>query len=156
MVALSGLTLLGSRIVREFSSNLYNYNKTSQSDLPTTPRFAKALRDACGNYQKDPTISVFNDVMSPNKFDNMYYQNLPKGLGLLSSDRAMQKLSEHGVKIGRRGEIRHRSESSPSVLFLFAFAVLQWVNWNLCIQGELLQYIGMVYTESLSSGEMHT
>ncbi|KAL2517217.1 Peroxidase 63 [Abeliophyllum distichum] len=26
-------------------------------------------------------LSVFKNVMSPNKFDNMYFQNLPKGLG---------------------------------------------------------------------------
>ncbi|PHT95200.1 hypothetical protein T459_03082 [Capsicum annuum] len=66
-------------------------------------------------------------------------KNLPKGLGLLSSDRglfsdlrtkvhveeyirdqnlvfkafasAMQKLSEHAVKFGRSGEIRHRCDA---------------------------------------------
>lgn len=139
MVALSGAHTIGFSHCKEFSSNLYTYNKTSQSDPSYNPRFAQALRNACGNYQKDPTLSVFNDVMSPNKFDNMYYQNLPKGLGLLSSDRglfsdprtrihveeyvrdqnvffkafasAMQKLSEHDVKIGRSGEIRHRCDA---------------------------------------------
>lgn len=77
--------------------------------------------------------------MSPNKFDNKYFQNLPEGLGLLSSDRslysdprtrpyvelyakdqdaffkafalAMQKLSEYGVKTGREGEIRRRCDA---------------------------------------------
>ncbi|XP_059294077.1 peroxidase 31 [Lycium ferocissimum] len=131
MVALSGAHTIGFSHCKEFSSNL--------SDPSYNPRFAQALRNACGNYQKDPTLSVFNDVMSPNKFDNMYYQNLPKGLGLLSSDRglfsdprtkifveeyirdqnvffkafgsAMQKLSEHGVKFGKHGEIRHRCDA---------------------------------------------
>ncbi|KAK4346328.1 hypothetical protein RND71_032667 [Anisodus tanguticus] len=139
MVALSGAHTIGFSHCKEFSSNLYNYNKTSQYDPSYNPRFAQALRNACGNYQKDPTLSIFNDVMSPNKFDNMYYQNLPKGLGLLSSDRglfsdprtrvhveeyirdqnvffkafgsAMQKLSEHGVKFGKHGEIRHRCDA---------------------------------------------
>ncbi|CAN4082506.1 unnamed protein product [Withania somnifera] len=139
MVALSGAHTIGFSHCKEFSSNLYNFNRTSQSDPSYNPRFAQALRSACGNYQKDPTLSVFNDIMSPNKFDNMYYQNLPKGLGLLSSDRglfsdprtrihveeyirdqnaffkafasAMQRLSEHSVKFGRSGEIRHRCDA---------------------------------------------
>ncbi|PHT57254.1 Peroxidase 65 [Capsicum baccatum] len=139
MVALSGAHTIGFSHCKEFSSNLYNYNKTSQFDPSYNPRFAQALRNACANQQNDPTISVFNDIMTPNKFDNMYYQNLPKGLGLLSSDRglfsdlrtklhvekyirdqnlffkafasAMQKLSEHAVKFGRSGEIRHRCDA---------------------------------------------
>ncbi|KAM3205357.1 hypothetical protein P3L10_028767 [Capsicum annuum] len=77
--------------------------------------------------------------MTPNNFDNIYYQNLPKSLGLLSSDHglfsdsrtkvhveeyirdqnlffkafasAMQKLSEHAVKFDRNGEIRHRCDA---------------------------------------------
>lgn len=76
--------------------------------------------------------------MTPNKFDNVYFQNLPKGLGVLKSDhglyndpvtrpyvetfakdekrffqvfaRAMQKLSLLGVKTGRKGEIRRRCD----------------------------------------------
>ncbi|KAL2484566.1 Peroxidase 63 [Abeliophyllum distichum] len=60
MVALSGTHTIGFSHCKEFSSTLYNYSKTSE--------FA-------------PTLSVFNDVMSPNKFDNMYFQNLLKGLG---------------------------------------------------------------------------
>ncbi|XP_016440067.1 peroxidase 63-like [Nicotiana tabacum] len=139
MVALSGAHTIGFSHCKEFNSDLYNYNKTSQADPSYNPRFAQALKDACSNSQKDPTLSVFNDIMTPNKFDNMYYQNLPKGLGLLSSDRglfsdprtrihveeyvrdqnaffkafasAMQKLSEHGVKIGKHGEIRHRCDA---------------------------------------------
>ncbi|KAE8690801.1 Peroxidase 6 [Hibiscus syriacus] len=37
----------------------------------------------------DPAMSAFNDVYTPGKFDNMYYKNLQRGLGLLSSDQAM-------------------------------------------------------------------
>ena len=77
--------------------------------------------------------------MTPNKFDNMYFQNLPKGLGLLATDhtmatdprtrqftdlyaknqsaffeafgRAMEKLGLYGIKTGRRGEIRRRCDA---------------------------------------------
>ncbi|KAJ4826429.1 Peroxidase 63 [Turnera subulata] len=129
MVALSGAHTIGFSHCKEFKSYIYN-------DTNYNPRFASALQNACANYPKDPTLSVFNDIMSPNKFDNLYYQNLPKGLGLLKSDhglnndprtrpfvelyardqnkffqdfaKAMQKLSVYGIKTGRRGEIRRR------------------------------------------------
>ncbi|URE37449.1 peroxidase 65 [Musa troglodytarum] len=76
--------------------------------------------------------------MTPGKFDNMYYQNLLRGLGLLASDqalaldprtkpfvhlyaanqtaffndfsRAMEKVSVLGVKAGRKGEVRRRCD----------------------------------------------
>ncbi|KAF1879355.1 hypothetical protein Lal_00005821 [Lupinus albus] len=69
--------------------------------------------------------------MSPSKFDNVYFQNLPKGLGVLKSDHGLysdnrtkpfvhkfgenqnlffKKLSLLGVKTGRRGEIRRRCD----------------------------------------------
>ncbi|XP_010514527.1 PREDICTED: peroxidase 31 [Camelina sativa] len=133
MVALSGAHSIGFSHCKEFAGRV-GLNNTGYN-----PRFAVALKKACANYPKDPTISVFNDIMTPNKFDNMYYQNIPKGLGLLESDhglysdprtrpfvdlyakdqdrffkdfaRAMQKLSLFGVKTGRRGEIRRRCDA---------------------------------------------
>ncbi|CAH8300443.1 unnamed protein product [Eruca vesicaria subsp. sativa] len=131
MVALSGAHTIGFSHCKEFTDRV---NGTGYN-----PRFADALRKACSNYKNDPTMSVFNDVMTPNKFDNMYFQNIPKGLGLLESDhglysdprtrpfvelyardqgrffkdfaRAMQKLSVYGVLTGRRGEIRRRCDA---------------------------------------------
>ncbi|CAN1162726.1 Peroxidase 63 [Linum perenne] len=135
MVALSGAHTIGFSHCEEFSRDLYNNTAGGYN-----PRFAVALQKACANYKKDPSISVFNDIMTPNKFDNVYYQNLPKGLGLLASDHglvkddrtrpfvemyakdenkffrdfgiAMQKLSVYGIKTGRRGEIRHRCDAA--------------------------------------------
>ncbi|KAA8548055.1 hypothetical protein F0562_004684 [Nyssa sinensis] len=139
MVALSGAHTIGFSHCKEFSANIYNYSRNSQYDPTYNPRYAEGLRNACADYHKNPTLSVFNDLMTPNKFDNMYFQNLPKGLGLLSSDhalyldgrtrpyvemyaanqnaffeafaRAMEKLSLYSVKTGRRGEIRHRCDA---------------------------------------------
>ncbi|VVB04297.1 unnamed protein product [Arabis nemorensis] len=133
MVALSGAHSIGFSHCKEFAG------RVTRQDSGYNPRFADALKKACSNYPKDPTLSVFNDIMTPNKFDNMYYQNLPKGLGLLESDHglysdprtrpfvdlyakdqdrffkdfagAMQKLSLYGVKTGRRGEIRRRCDA---------------------------------------------
>ncbi|KAK1404484.1 Peroxidase [Heracleum sosnowskyi] len=138
MVALTGAHTIGFSHCKEFSSDIYNYSTNMQSDPSYNPRFAAGLRNACNDYHKNPTLSVFNDVMSPNKFDNMYFQNLPKGLGILKSDRllvsdprtrpfaqlyardqnaffkaftaAMEKLSLYGIKTGRSGQIRRRCD----------------------------------------------
>ncbi|KAL1820670.1 hypothetical protein ACET3Z_015539 [Daucus carota] len=142
MVALTGAHTIGFSHCKEFSSDIYHYSKSAQSDPSINPRLAAGLRNACANFTKNPTLAVFNDIMSPNQFDNMYYKNLPRGLGILKSDRAlvsdprtrpfvelyakdervffeafrkaMEKLSVYGVKNGRRGEIRRRCDAFNS------------------------------------------
>lgn len=139
MVALTGAHTIGFSHCKEFSTEIYNYSRTSPIDPSFNRRYAEGLRSACADYHKNPTLSVFNDVMTPRNFDNAYYQNLPRGLGVLKSDRAlvmdprtrpyvelyarnqkvffeafsraMEKLSLYGVKTGRRGEIRRRCDS---------------------------------------------
>ncbi|CAL9042032.1 unnamed protein product [Musa banksii] len=140
MVALSGAHTVGFSHCNEFASRIYGFNGGSRDayDPSLNPQFAQALQKACANYVKDPTIAAFNDVMTPGKFDNLYYQNLLRGLGLLASDtalaadprtkpivelyaanqtaffkdfsHAMEKLSVFGVKTGRKGEIRRRCD----------------------------------------------
>ncbi|KAB1223060.1 Peroxidase 63 [Morella rubra] len=138
MVALSGAHTIGFSHCSEFSSNIFNCSNDSPCDSEYNPRFAKGLQNACADYRKNPTLSVFNDIMTPNKFDNMYFKNLPKGLGLLKSDhglyndrrtrpfvemyaadenkffeafgKAMEKLGVYNVKTGSEGEIRHRCD----------------------------------------------
>ncbi|KAK4477404.1 hypothetical protein RD792_016625 [Penstemon davidsonii] len=139
MVALTGAHTIGFSHCKEFSSILYNYSRTQESDPAYYSEFAKSLRNACADYKKNPTLSVFNDVITPNKFDNVYYNNVRKGLGLLKSDhdlssdlrtkdyvdlysrnqseffrafvKAMEKMSEFGVKTGRQGEVRRRCDA---------------------------------------------
>ncbi|KAL8247142.1 hypothetical protein R6Q59_008358 [Mikania micrantha] len=139
MVALTGAHTIGFTHCSQISSDIYNYSRTSQFDPSYNPRYAAGLRNACADYRKNPSLSVFNDIMTPRIFDNSYYKNLPKGLGVLRSDRALvmdrrtrpfvelysrdqkaffdafaraiEKLSLYGVKTGRRGEIRRRCDS---------------------------------------------
>lgn len=139
MVALSGAHTVGFSHCSEFTSELNN-SSSSSSGSGYNPRFATGLKKACGDYKNNPTLSVFNDIMTPNKFDNVYFQNLPKGLGVLKSDHglfsneltrpfvesfaadqdkffrvfanAMTKLSLLGVNTGRKGEIRRRCDQS--------------------------------------------
>ncbi|KAF3796575.1 Peroxidase 63 [Nymphaea thermarum] len=138
MVALIGAHTIGFSHCKEFAKRLYSFSRASPVDPSMNTVLSQALQKACANYTKDPTMSVFNDVMTPGKFDNMYYQNLEKGLGLLASDQvlyadprtkvfvelfarnqtaffnafvdAMDKLSIVGVKVGRKGEVRKRCD----------------------------------------------
>ncbi|XP_040988014.1 peroxidase 65-like [Juglans microcarpa x Juglans regia] len=139
MVALNGAHTIGFSHCKEFSDRIFNYSKKTPTDPAIYPKFADALRKTCANYTKDHTMSAFNDVMTPGKFDNMYFQNLQRGLGLLTSDHllatdprtkpivdlyasdqtmffqdfshAMEKLSVYGVKTGPKGEVRHRCDA---------------------------------------------
>ncbi|URE22477.1 peroxidase 65, partial [Musa troglodytarum] len=134
LVALSGAHTVG------FSHcDHYDGRNRNAYDPAMNPQFAQALQKACANYTTDPTIAAFNDVMTPGKFDNLYYQNLLRGLGLLASDQAlvahprtkpfvelyaanqtaffrdfahaMEKVSVLGVKTGRKGEVRRRCDA---------------------------------------------
>ncbi|CAI0549593.1 unnamed protein product [Linum tenue] len=97
-----------------------------------------SLASQLNDYTKDPTMSAFLDLYTPGKFDNMYYQNLLKGLGLLSTDQmmaedprtrpfveryaanqtaffvdfaeGMQKMGTIDVKTGDEGNIRRRCD----------------------------------------------
>ncbi|KAL5564568.1 hypothetical protein UlMin_027732 [Ulmus minor] len=89
MVALSGAHTIGFSYCKEFSSEIYNYSKSSQFDPQYNPRYVDGLQKACSDMHNNPTLSVFNDIMTPNKFDNMYFHNLQKGLGLLKSDHSL-------------------------------------------------------------------
>lgn len=139
MVALTGAHTIGFSHCKEFSQRLFNFSKTSEFDPAYKPEYAAGLRKLCHDYKKDPSLSAFNDVMTPSKFDNMYYRNLKKGLGLLATDsamvedkrtqpfvdmyasnqskffedfaHAMNKVSVLRVKTGRDGEVRHRCDT---------------------------------------------
>ncbi|XP_049932739.1 peroxidase 31 isoform X2 [Nymphaea colorata] len=142
MTALVGAHTIGFSHCKEFVKRLYNFSHGSTVDPSMNPQYAQGLQKACANYIKNPTISAFNDIMTPNKFDNEFYQNLPKGLGLLASDQALysdprtrgfvrlfasnqtaffdafvkaiDKLSMVEVKVGRQGEIRRRCDEFNS------------------------------------------
>ncbi|CAN1179813.1 Peroxidase 6 [Linum perenne] len=138
MVALTGAHTVGFSHCKQFAKRIYNFSNGIESDPTMNPAYATALRKFCANYTKDPTVSAFNDLYTPGKFDNMYFKNLLKGMGLLSTDqmmaedprtknfvniyaanqsaffddfaKAMQKLGALGVKFGNEGDIRLRCD----------------------------------------------
>ncbi|KAE9621131.1 hypothetical protein Lal_00019111 [Lupinus albus] len=138
MVALTGAHTIGFTHCKEFSNRIFNFSNTSQVDPTLNPNMAEGLRQVCKNYTMDPSMAAFNDVRSPSKFDNAYFNNILKGLGLLTSDyllgvdprtkpivekyakdekvffqdfaNAMEKVSVFGVKTGHKGEVRNRCD----------------------------------------------
>lgn len=145
MVALMGAHTIGFAHCREFADRLYHFSDKTPTDPAYNPQFAEALKNLCKNYSKDAAMAAFNDVLTPGKFDNMYYQNLQRGLGLLRTDNilftdirtkpivkmyaanqsmffaefgaVMQKLSSYRVKTGSEGEVRSRCDQFNSMNF---------------------------------------
>jgi len=133
MIALSGAHTVGFSHCSRFANRLYSFTPSSPVDPSLDPNYAQQLMQACPQ-NVDPSIAVNLDPITPNTFDNMYYQNLVAGKGLLTSDEvlftdpasqptvkdfssqpgdfngafitAMRKLGRVGIKIGNLGEIR--------------------------------------------------
>ncbi|KAF5748716.1 peroxidase 55-like [Tripterygium wilfordii] len=133
MIALSGAHTLGFSHCDRFANRIYSFTPSSPVDPTLNPDYAKQLMEACPQ-NVDPSIAINMDPVTPQTFDNVYYQNLVAGKGLFTSDEvlftdsasqstvvefanspadfnaafvtAMRKLGRVGVKTGRQGEIR--------------------------------------------------
>ncbi|CAN6676048.1 unnamed protein product [Malus baccata var. baccata] len=139
LVALSGAHTIGFSHCNEFAKRLFNFSTTAETDPALNRNYAEGLRKLCANYTTNPGMSAFNDVMTPGKFDNLYFQNLQRGLGLLATDNALvtdprtkpfvdlyaadqakffedfgqaiQRVSLMKVKTGKHGEVRRRCDA---------------------------------------------
>ncbi|CAL0299798.1 unnamed protein product [Lupinus luteus] len=133
MVALTGAHTIGFTHCKEFSDRIY-----PTVDPTLHPKLAAGLRQICQNYTVDKSMAAFNDVRSPSTFDNAFFKNILRGLGLLRSDyllsvdprtrpiveeyakdqqaffkdfaKAMEKVSVLDVKTGHKGEVRNRCD----------------------------------------------
>ncbi|KAL0381825.1 UNVERIFIED_CONTAM: Peroxidase 51 [Sesamum angustifolium] len=133
MIALSGAHTLGFSHCTRFANRLYSFSPSNPVDPTLNPTYAQQLMQECPQ-NVDPQIAINMDPVTPQTFDNVYYQNLVGGKGLFSSDQvlftdpasqptvmdfaqnsgdfsgafitAMTKLGRVGVKIGNQGEIR--------------------------------------------------
>ncbi|KAL6644473.1 hypothetical protein ACP70R_016081 [Stipagrostis hirtigluma subsp. patula] len=133
LVALSGAHTVGFAHCSRFANRLYSYSSRTQTDPSFHKVYAEQLKQACPP-DVGPTMAVNMDPVSPVTFDNLYYTNLVKGLGLFTSDQvlytdevtqpivekyaanqtaffvdfvsAMIKVGRLGVMTGNDGEIR--------------------------------------------------
>lgn len=136
MVALSGAHTIGISHCKDFISRVIG----PQPDPDMDAQYAEVLKSLCKDYDRvNETRASFLDPATPGEFDNMYYKNLEKGMGLLASDyilfkdnttrpfvelyadnqtaffedfaRAMEKLGMVGVKGDKDGEVRLRCDN---------------------------------------------
>ncbi|KAG9445879.1 hypothetical protein H6P81_012007 [Aristolochia fimbriata] len=133
MIALSGAHTVGFSHCNRFAGRLYNFSATSAVDPSLDPSYAQQLMQGCPR-DVDPSVAINMDPNTPQRFDNVYFQNLIDGKGLFTSDdvlfadpasratvndfagnpsdfgsafvTAMIKLGRVGVKTGSEGEIR--------------------------------------------------
>ncbi|XP_016450385.2 peroxidase 51-like [Nicotiana tabacum] len=133
MIALSAAHTLGASHCNKFSNRIYNFSPKNPVDPTLSKTFAAQLQQMCPK-NVDPQIVINLDPITPNTFDNVYFQNLQKGMGLFTSDQvlftdkrskgtvdlwasnskvfqtafvnAMTKLGRVGVKSGKNGNIR--------------------------------------------------
>ncbi|XP_022137453.1 peroxidase 7 [Momordica charantia] len=85
LVVLSGAHTIGRATCGAIQSRLYNYSATGKADPSLSPKYLNFLRRKC-RWASD---YVDLDATTPKKFDSAYYSNLPKKMGLLSTDSAL-------------------------------------------------------------------
>ncbi|XP_020267957.1 LOW QUALITY PROTEIN: peroxidase 19-like [Asparagus officinalis] len=135
LVALSRARLIGFAHCDQFLDRLYNYQSTGRPDPSVDPDSSSPSRctAAAVTGGNGDVVSPL-DVQTPFAFDNGYYGNLENKLGVLGTDQGlwldprtkdlveemgrekgrffeafvegMDKMGSHGVKRGRKGEIR--------------------------------------------------
>ncbi|KAK1323450.1 Peroxidase 73 [Acorus calamus] len=124
---------LGFSHCSKFSNRIYNFSPRSPLDPTLNMGYAAQLQGMCPR-NVDPRIAINMDPTTPRTFDNAYFKNLQKGMGLFTSDQtlfvdprsrptvnawaqnsaafnqafitAMTKMGRIGVKTGSQGNIR--------------------------------------------------
>lgn len=133
MIALSACHTLGFSHCDRFANRIYSFSPSNPVDPTLDPSYAQQLMQMCPR-DVDPRIAINMDPVTPQTFDNVYFENLVGGKGLFTSDQvlfsdpasqptvldfaqnpgdfngafitAMTKLGRVGVKTGNQGEIR--------------------------------------------------
>ena len=94
MVALSGAQTVGFAHCTRFTGRLYRHGAVGDGDGAHAvdpsydPAYARQLMTACPP-DVGETIAVDMDPVTPTAFDNAYYGNLARGMGLFTSDQAL-------------------------------------------------------------------
>lgn len=124
---------LGFSHCNRFSNRIYNFSPKNPVDPTLNKQYASQLQANCPR-NVNPLIAINMDPVTPRTFDNVYFKNLQKGMGLFTSDQvlytdsrskstvdlwannpkafqnafkvAITKLGRVGVKTGRNGNIR--------------------------------------------------
>ncbi|KAM0943739.1 putative peroxidase [Dioscorea sansibarensis] len=111
LVVLSGAHTIGRSTCGSIQQRLYNHTGNGKPDPTINPWYLNYLRRKC----RWASEYVQLDAITPTKFDSMYYTNLEKKMGLLSTDQLLYSDS-------RTGPIVSALASQPT-LFYQQFAV---------------------------------
>ncbi|KAH0915728.1 LOW QUALITY PROTEIN: hypothetical protein HID58_030174 [Brassica napus] len=88
LVALSGSHTIGFSRCTSFRQRLYNQSGDGRPDITLEESFAANLRKSCPIAGGEENLSVL-DMVTAAKFDNNYFINLIKNMGLLYSDQIL-------------------------------------------------------------------
>lgn len=86
LVTLSGAHTVGRSTCNSFINRLNNFNGTGKPDPSLNIHYLSLLRKRC---QRDVMDLVHLDVITPRTFDNVYYTNLKRKVGLLETDQSL-------------------------------------------------------------------
>ncbi|XP_028799666.1 peroxidase 7-like [Neltuma alba] len=92
LVSLSGSHTIGRSTCNSFMNRVYNFNGTGKPDPSLNVYYLKMLKRRC----KRETDLVHLDAITPRTFDNVYYTNLLRKVGLLSTDQLLYSDSRTG------------------------------------------------------------
>ncbi|XP_042494026.1 peroxidase 10-like [Macadamia integrifolia] len=89
VVVLSGAHTIGFAKCSSFKQRLFNFNSTGKPDPILGSSILNDLQSTCPNQDSSDSNLAALDLVTPNKFDNVYYKNLLNNSGLLQSDQAL-------------------------------------------------------------------
>ncbi|KAL4197434.1 hypothetical protein AMTRI_Chr04g251150 [Amborella trichopoda] len=86
LVVLSGAHTIGRCKCGSVQNRLYNFNRTVKPDPTLSVSYRNYLKRKCRWASEEVEL----DAITPTKFDSVYYMNLQKKMGLLSTDQLLQ------------------------------------------------------------------
>ncbi|KFK40197.1 hypothetical protein AALP_AA3G342600 [Arabis alpina] len=101
MVALSGSHTIGFSSCTSFRQRLYNQSGNGTLDTTLEQSYAANLRQRCPRSGGDQNLSEL-DINSAGRFDNSYFKNLIKNMGLLNSDEVLFSSNEESRELVKK------------------------------------------------------
>ncbi|KAK1367326.1 Peroxidase [Heracleum sosnowskyi] len=111
LVILSGSHTIGRSSCSAIHQRLFNFNNTRKSDPSIDTSYLRYLKKKCNRLDN----FVHLDIATPRTFDEVYYKNLEKKTGLLSTDQLLYSDQ-------RTASLVHALASQPE-LFVIQFGV---------------------------------
>ncbi|XP_030524463.1 peroxidase 7-like [Rhodamnia argentea] len=126
LVVLSGAHTIGRSTCGPVQPRLYNYNSTGKPDPSLNPQYANYLKRKCRWASEYADL----DGTTPRTFDNVYYKNLQRKMGLLSTDQYLYSDS-------RTGPLVAALATQPQVFdYQFAVSMAKLGNVQVLTGGE--------------------